>query len=52
MERVVDDVMHVPEWAAPTTGWSTNPGYRAAALSLGYLVLYLALDRFVRHQRL
>src|SRR6516165_7959710 len=45
MEKVVDDVVHVPEWAAPTTGWSTNPGYRAAALSLGYLVLYLALDR-------
>src|SRR5215472_7375478 len=45
MEEVADDVVCVPEWAAPTTGWSTNPGYRAAALSLGYLVLYLALDR-------
>jgi PAS domain S-box-containing protein len=45
MEEVVDDVVRVPESAAPTTGWRINPGYRAAALSLGYLVLYLALDR-------
>jgi two-component system sensor kinase FixL len=44
MEEAVDDVVRPPEWAAPI-GWSTNPAWRAAALSVGYVALYLALDR-------
>jgi two-component system, LuxR family, sensor kinase FixL len=44
MKEAVDDVVRAPEWAAPT-GLSTNPAWRAAALSVGYVALYLVLDR-------
>jgi two-component system sensor kinase FixL len=44
MEEAVDDVARAPEWAAPT-GWTANHGCRAVALSVGYVVLYLTLDR-------
>src|SRR5258705_13777737 len=32
------------EWAA-RIGWSAIPGWRAVVLSVGYVALYLALDR-------
>jgi PAS domain S-box-containing protein len=44
MEEAVDDVVRAPEWAAPI-GLSTNPAWRAVALSAGYVALYLTLDR-------
>jgi two-component system sensor kinase FixL len=42
MEEAVDDVARAREWAAPRR-WSA--GCRAVALSVGYVGLYLALDR-------
>jgi two-component system, LuxR family, sensor kinase FixL len=44
MEEAVDDVVRAPEWAAPI-GWSTNPACRAISLSVGYVALYITLDR-------
>jgi two-component system, LuxR family, sensor kinase FixL len=44
MEEAVDDVVRAPGWAAPI-GWSTNPACRAVALSVGYVALYITLDR-------
>ena len=44
VKQAVDDVMCAPEWAA-STGWTANPACRLIALSLGYVVLYLTLDR-------
>jgi small-conductance mechanosensitive channel len=44
MEEAVDDVVRAPGWAAPI-GWSTNPACRAVSLSVGFVALYLALDR-------
>jgi two-component system sensor kinase FixL len=44
MEEAVDDVVRAPGWAAPI-GWSTNPACRAASLSVGYVALYVTLDR-------
>ena len=44
MEQAVDDVVRVPEWAAPK-GWSARSACRAVALSAGYIALYIALDR-------
>jgi PAS domain S-box-containing protein len=41
MEEVVDDVVRAPNWAVPYT----SPVGRAAALSAGYVALYLTLDR-------
>ncbi|HWX26596.1 MAG TPA: hypothetical protein VNZ53_04050 [Steroidobacteraceae bacterium] len=43
-EEAVDDIMRAREWAARIVR-STSPGGRAAALSVGYVALYLALDR-------
>ena len=43
-EEAVDDIMRGRERAAPI-GWSANPGWRAVALSVGYVALYLTLDR-------
>src|ERR1700738_133661 len=44
MEEAVADVVRAPGWAAPI-GWSTNPACRAVALSVGYVTLYVTLDR-------
>ncbi len=44
MEEAVDDAVRAPGWAAPI-GWSTNPACRAASLSVGYVALYVTLDR-------
>src|SRR5712691_4766272 len=44
MEEAVDDVVCAPAWAAPI-GWSAKPGCRAVALLVGYVALYLTLDR-------
>jgi two-component system sensor kinase FixL len=44
MTEALDDAVRAPEWASPR-GWSTSPGGRTAALSVGYVALYLALDR-------
>jgi PAS domain S-box-containing protein len=41
MEEAVDDVVRAPSWAVP----STSPVWRAVALSVGYVALYLTLDR-------
>jgi two-component system sensor kinase FixL len=43
MGKAVDD-LHTPEWAA-SIGLAFHPALRAAALSFGYVALYLALDR-------
>ena len=43
-EEAVDDIMRGRERAAPI-GWSANPGWRAVALSVGYVAFYLMLDR-------
>jgi PAS domain S-box-containing protein len=44
MEEAVDDVVRAPGWAAPI-GWSTNPACRAISMSVGYIALYITLDR-------
>ena len=44
MEEAVDDVVRAPGWAAPI-GWSTNPACRAVSLSVGYVAVYVTLDR-------
>jgi hypothetical protein len=36
--------MRALEWAA-RIGWSAIPGWRAVVLAVGYVALYLALDR-------
>jgi two-component system sensor kinase FixL len=43
-EEAVDDIMRAREWAARSV-WCASPGCRAVALSVGYAVLYLTLDR-------
>jgi PAS domain S-box-containing protein len=43
-EEAVEDIVRAPERAAPN-GWSISPVCRAAALSVGYIALYLTLDR-------
>src|SRR5215472_3964324 len=45
MNEAVDDLAH-PSGRSVSIGWSTAPAGRAAALSAGYIVVYLALDRF------
>jgi len=44
MDEAVDDIVHVPEWAAPP-----SPGarqlWRAIVLSVAYVAVYLVLDR-------
>jgi two-component system sensor kinase FixL len=43
-EEAAHNIIHVRDGAAPI-GWSANPGWRAIMLSIGYVALYLALDR-------
>src|SRR3984893_19489767 len=43
-QNAVDDIVSAPEWAVPIS-WSANPGCRVVALSVGYVALYLTLDR-------
>jgi hypothetical protein len=43
-EEAAHNIIHVRDGAAPI-GWSANPGRRAVMLSIGYVALYLALDR-------
>src|SRR3984957_7728996 len=43
-EEAAHDIIRAPERAAPM-GWSVNRGWRAIVLSIGYILLYLALDR-------
>ena len=44
MEEAIDDVVRTPERAAPVS-WGTKPPWRAVALSICYIAVYLALDR-------
>src|SRR6516162_2653151 len=44
MKEALDEVIAAPEWASPIR-WSTSPARRTATLSVGYVALYLALDR-------
>src|SRR5246500_3317689 len=44
MEEAIDDVVRAPERAAPVS-WSTKSPWRAVALSICYIAVYLALDR-------
>src|SRR5246127_4677364 len=44
MEEAIDDVVRAPERAAPVS-WSTKSPWRAVALSVCYVALYLTLDR-------
>jgi hypothetical protein len=43
-EEAANDIMRARERAAPLR-WSVSRAYRAVALSIGYVALYLALDR-------
>src|SRR6266851_3140432 len=43
-EEAVDDIMRAREWTARSVRCA-SPGCRAVALSVGYVVLYLTLDR-------
>jgi hypothetical protein len=43
-EGAAHDVTHAEERAAPF-GWRASRGWREAALSIGYVALYPALDR-------
>src|SRR6516165_6243423 len=44
MEEAVDDVVHLPVWAAPPSPGASRT-WRAVALSVGYVAVYLVLDR-------
>jgi len=44
MEEAIDDVVRAPERAAPITR-GTKPIWRVVALPIGFVALYLALDR-------
>jgi two-component system sensor kinase FixL len=44
MEQTIDDAASVPRWAAPI-GWGPRSPWKAAALSIAYIALYLTLDR-------
>jgi PAS domain-containing protein len=44
LKQALDDIVRAPEWATPIA-WSTSAARRTAALSVGYVALYLALDR-------
>src|SRR6516225_615776 len=44
-EKAAEDVMRVPAWAAPTSSRIGRTG-AVLALSVGYIALYLTLDRF------
>jgi two-component system, LuxR family, sensor kinase FixL len=43
-EEAAHDIMHARDRAAPV-GWSANHGWRAVALPIGFVALYLTLDR-------
>jgi two-component system sensor kinase FixL len=43
-EEALNDIVRARQRAAPV-GWSANPGWRAVALSVGYVAFYLMLDR-------
>jgi two-component system, LuxR family, sensor kinase FixL len=43
-EEAAHDIMYARDRAAPS-GWSANPVWRAVALPVGFVALYLALDR-------
>jgi two-component system, LuxR family, sensor kinase FixL len=43
-EEAAHDIMHARDRAAPI-GWSANHGWRAVALPIGFVALYLALDQ-------
>src|ERR1700719_5338849 len=43
-EEAAHDIMYARDRAAPS-GWSANPVWRAVALPIGFVALYLALDR-------
>jgi len=43
-EEAAHDTICAPERVAPMC-WSANRGWRAIVLSIGYLALYLGLDR-------
>jgi two-component system sensor kinase FixL len=43
-EGAVHDIIRAPKRAAPM-GWRANRGWRSIVLSIGYIALYLALDR-------
>ena len=44
MEAAGDDLIRAPEWAAPISTRASR-AWRAVALSIGYIALYLVLDR-------
>ena len=44
MEEALDDRVPAPQLASPM-GWSTSPASRAIALAVGYIALYVSLDR-------
>ena len=44
MDEAVDDTVRVPEWAAPLNS-RTGATWRMAALSVGFIALYVTLDR-------
>ena len=44
MEEAVDDIVHVPEWAAPPSPRARQL-WRAIVLSVAYVAVYLVLDR-------
>src|SRR5271156_1921909 len=44
MEVAVDDIVHVPEWAAPPSP-RARQAWRAIVLSVAYVAIYVTLDR-------
>ena len=44
MDEAVDDIVHVPKWAAPPSPRARRL-WRAILLSVAYVAVYLALDR-------
>ncbi|HKM73557.1 MAG TPA: ATP-binding protein [Stellaceae bacterium] len=44
MEVAVDDIVHVPEWAAPPSP-RARQAWRAIVLSVAYVAVYVTLDR-------
>jgi PAS domain S-box-containing protein len=43
-DEFIDDAVPAPDWAVGT-GRRTSPAFRTAALIIGYVILYVALDR-------
>jgi two-component system sensor kinase FixL len=44
MEEAVDDIVRVPDWVAPMSPHAAR-AWRAIALCVGYIAVYVALDR-------